>query len=64
MKNIKEKKANQTKDAPSKPSSASTEEVVELSDKEQVDILIILFRHKVHSVVGLHPESFNMILTS
>ncbi|KAK2550108.1 hypothetical protein P5673_029300, partial [Acropora cervicornis] len=32
----KEKKANKTKDAPSKPSSASTEEVVELSDKEQI----------------------------
>lgn len=63
MKNTKEKKANKTKDAPSKPSSASTEEVMELSDKEQVDT-IILFRHKVHSVLGLHPESFNMILTS
>ncbi|XP_068738810.1 eukaryotic translation initiation factor 5B-like [Montipora capricornis] len=37
LKNTKEKKANKTKDAPSKPSSASTEEVVELSDKEQED---------------------------
>ncbi|XP_068710191.1 eukaryotic translation initiation factor 5B-like isoform X1 [Montipora foliosa] len=37
VKNTKEKKANKTKDAPSKPSSASTEEVVELSDKEQED---------------------------
>ena len=41
---------------------------MELSDKEQVDIFTLLFshviRHKVHSGVGLHPETFNLILTS
>ena len=48
----REKKANKTKDAPSKPQSASTEEVVELSDKGQVDFLTVLFSHKEYSVVG------------